>query len=158
MCDRDAPTGRKMRALIPRTIHLWFADDSASSGAADKNAACLKYLCVHGPRYGYFPILEKSWHICKDVDESRVQEAFDNHNLPIQMIRGHKTSGPLLEARLQKKHGLTTKLSFGRLQLKPSPELQISGPKPAMLVLLFAYKTTGSLCNASWRVLEHILN
>ena len=36
---------------------------------------------------------EKSWYICKDVDEPRAQEDFDQHNPPIQMTCGHQHLG-----------------------------------------------------------------
>ena len=84
------PLAEKMRAAIPRTFQPCFADDSASGGAVEENTACLKYLRVHRSRYGYFPSPEKSWYICKDMDEPRAQEAFDEHNLPIQMTRVHQ--------------------------------------------------------------------
>ena len=80
------PLAEKIRATILQVLQPWSTDDLQSRGAAEENIACLKYLCTHGPRYEYLPNPDKSWYICKDVDEARAQEAFDQRNLTIQMI------------------------------------------------------------------------
>ena len=77
------PLAEQMQIVIPRTLQPWFANDSASSGTAKDNTACLQYLIEHGPQYGYFPSPAKLRYICKEVDEPLAHEAFQQFNLPI---------------------------------------------------------------------------
>ena len=82
------PLDEGIPVAVPPAMQLWFADNLLSSGAAEDSAARLEYLCTHGPRYGYFPNLAKSWYIYKEADEERAQEAFNSRRLIIQMTCG----------------------------------------------------------------------
>ena len=82
------PLAEGMRIAVPQVLQPWFVDNLLSEGAAEENAACLEYLCTHGPRYDYFSIPAKSWYICKDVGEERAREAFIRRNFPFQMTCG----------------------------------------------------------------------
>ena len=96
------PLAEGMRAEIPEALQPWFADDSGSAGRANDNARCLKYLCVHGPQYGYFPEPEKSWYVCKLRDEEVAKAAFAALGLTIQMTRGKRYLGGFLGSETTK--------------------------------------------------------
>ena len=105
------PLGEGMRAAIPQTLQPWFADDSASAGKARHNAACLKYLMKHGPRYGYHINPGKSWYICKEEVEEEARAAFAEHNLKIQFTRGHAYLGGFIGSAATKNEWLEDKIT-----------------------------------------------
>ena len=87
------PLAERMREAIPRTLQPWYADDLGSVGAARHNAKCVKYVCDHGPVYGYYPQPVKSLYICKQEDEEKAREAFQDEGLEIRFVQGARYLG-----------------------------------------------------------------
>ena len=96
------PLAEKMLAAIPEALQPWYADDAASVGPAIHNARVMKYLVDHGPAYGYFPNVSKSIYICKGEDEQTARSAFDEFNLNVKFVRGHRYLGSYLGCRTLK--------------------------------------------------------
>ena len=125
------PLAENMRIAVPRTVQPWFADDSASAGRARDNAACLKFLMEHGPRYGYFPSPEKSWYICKAKDEPAAIEAFSELNLPIRMTRGHNYLGGFIGSAETKELWVGEKISVWTAAVENLSKIALKWPQTA---------------------------
>ena len=82
---------KRMRLEVPQAFQPWFADDSGVVGQAEHSTQYLAYLMNHGPKYGYYPLPENSWYICKVKDEAVAKEAFATQGLKINCMQGQLT-------------------------------------------------------------------
>jgi hypothetical protein len=87
------PLATRMREVVPHALQPWYADDAGAAGEARWNAACLNYLVRHGPRYGYFFEPDKSYHVCREEDETTAWEAFATLELDMNFVRGRRYLG-----------------------------------------------------------------
>ena len=104
------PLCELMRASITLNTSLSYADDIASVGEAEHNAACLDLLVRMGPKYGYHPSPEKSHYICKGEDEKVVRAAFEAKDLTVQYGRGHTYLGGFIGSGERKKEWMEDKI------------------------------------------------
>ena len=125
------PLTEKMRREIPNTLQTRFADDSASGGAANDNAACLNYIMEHWPQYRYFPIPEKWWYICKEADKPLARETFQRFTLPIQMNRGHNYLGGFIGSVATKDLWINDKTSIWTAAVETLSKITIKWPQTA---------------------------
>ncbi len=82
-----------MQVKVPDALAPAYVDDTAAAGKAVQNAVYLSYLLCRGPRHGYFPNPGKSWYICKAEDKVVTQQAFEAHDLDIQISCGQRYLG-----------------------------------------------------------------
>ena len=92
------PLTKQMHEEVPEVLQPWYADDYADAGPAIHNARCLDFLCLKGPKYGYFLEPEKTWNICKGEDEAAAQAAHAAFDLEINFARGRRYLGGVLPA------------------------------------------------------------
>ena len=85
------PLCKHMLLELAHGFQPWFADDLRAVGRAEHSAQCLAYLMNHGPKYGYNPLPEKSWCLCKVKDEAVVNEAFATQGLKLNCMQGRLT-------------------------------------------------------------------
>ena len=85
------PLCEELAEEFPEILALWFADDEGHVGSARLNALCLAYLVRHGPKYGYYPKPEKSFHVCMEADEAVAKREFLSRGLELQFVRGHRS-------------------------------------------------------------------
>ena len=85
------PLCKHMLLELAHGFQPWFADDLRAVGRAEHSAQCLAYLMNHGPKYGYYPLPEKSWYICKVDDEAVAKEAFVTQGLKLNCVQGRLT-------------------------------------------------------------------
>ena len=85
------PLCKHMLLELAHGFQPWFADDLRAVGRAEHSAQCLAYLMNHGPKYGYYPLPENSWYICKVKDEAVAKEAFATQGLKINCMQGQLT-------------------------------------------------------------------
>ena len=58
-----------------------YADDLSSAGKIRKLKSWWDYLCIIGPKYGYFPESIKSWLIVKPEKEEEARKIFDGTSI-----------------------------------------------------------------------------
>ena len=85
------PLCKRMLLEVALGFQPLFADDLGAVGRAEHSAQCLAYLMNHGPKYGYYPLPEKSWYICKVEDEAVAKEAFVTQGLKLNCVQGRLT-------------------------------------------------------------------
>ena len=85
------PLCKHMLLELAHGFQPWSADDLRAVGRAEHSAQCLAYLMNHGPKYGYYPLPEKSWYIYKVKDEAVVKEAFATQGLKLNCMQGRLT-------------------------------------------------------------------
>jgi hypothetical protein len=74
------PLAESMRRAVPDLVQLWYADDAAMAGEADKIAKATRLLEVEGPARGYFPEPAKSILICSPAVREDVQTELREFN------------------------------------------------------------------------------
>ena len=105
------PLALRMRRAIPEALQPWYADDSGGTGPAAKVAACLAYLSQHGRKYGYFVEPAKSWYVCKEEDEAKARQVFEDAGLDIKFSRGQRYLGGFIGSEKEKSVWLTGKVN-----------------------------------------------
>ena len=85
------PLCKRMLLEVAHGFQPWFADDLGVVGRAEHSAQCLTYPMNHGPKYGYYPLPEKPWYICKVKDEAVAKEAFATQGIKLNCIQGRLT-------------------------------------------------------------------
>ena len=63
------PTAEATREADPGVLQQWYVYNAAMWRPVRRNAKLLRALMEKGPFHGYFPELEKSWHICAEEGE-----------------------------------------------------------------------------------------
>jgi hypothetical protein len=152
------PLCERAMVAVPETLHTWYADDDANTGEAKHNAAVLAFLMEHGPKYGYFPSAEKSWHICKGEDEEVAKAAFDEYGLDIQFTRGHVYLGGFIGSGETKRAWIDEKVevwasAVGMLARRRRPR---NIPRRRMLPLHSVCRANGNTCRELSRMWRHI--
>ena len=74
----------KFKVEVPEPLKPLFADNLGLTGELEHAAQCLDFFLDHGPAYGYFPEVGKSYYICKAKDVEVVRTTFDSRNLDIR--------------------------------------------------------------------------
>ena len=87
------PLVNDMRAAIPEALQPWFANDAGAAGKAKYNAACMVYLDIHGPQFGYYLEQAKSWYICKAEERGSCTASVQGEGLDYQIFLGEEISG-----------------------------------------------------------------
>lgn len=104
------PLCEELARAYPEVLRLWFADDAAKVGSARLNAQCLAFLVEHGPKYGYFPKPEKSFHVCKEEDEEVAKAEFQRLDLDLRFVRGSRYLGGHVGSKESKEQFVTSKV------------------------------------------------
>ncbi len=106
------PIAERMREEVPEALQPLFADDITAAGQAGHNAACLAFLKVHGPVYGYYPEPSKSIYVCKGEDEAVARMALVARGLTgVTFKRGHRYLGSYVGCRELKEEYVRDKVS-----------------------------------------------
>ena len=106
------PIAERMREEVPEALQPLFADDITAAGQAGHNAACLAFLKVHGPVYGYYPEPSKSIYVCKGEDEAVARMALVARGLTgVTFKRGHRYLGSYVGCRELKEEYICGKVS-----------------------------------------------
>ena len=131
------PLCEELAERFPGVLRLWFADDAAKVGSARFNAQCLAFLVEHGPKYGYFPKPEKSFHVCKEVDEEVAMEEFQSRGLDVQFVRGHRYLGGFVGSKELKEQFVTSKVEGWCNTVRALAEIAQSHPQSAHAAFTF---------------------
>ena len=80
-------------AFADSLLHVW-------------NAACLNYLVRHGPWYGYFVEMDKSYNVCQEEDKATTWEAFATLELNMNFVQGRQYIGRFIGSAATKEEWL----------------------------------------------------
>ncbi len=87
------PLVERVNEAYPGALIPWFANDMAFTGSASNCAGGFNLTSELGPQYGYFPVADKSYHVCKLEHEAEAKVAFAEFGLEVKFSRGHRYLG-----------------------------------------------------------------
>ena len=87
------PLAETLRQECGDVLQPWYADDAAMQGTPAAVSQCFRLLCQYGPMYGYFPEPAKSFAICPTATEPLARITFNEHDLPVTFVQGHRYVG-----------------------------------------------------------------
>ena len=106
------PLAEVIREADPGVIQPWYANNVSMWGTIRRNTKLLRALMEKGPFHGYFPELEKSWHICaEEREEEEAREAFDAKGVKVRFIRGQRYLGGFYRGREEMEAWLLSKIA-----------------------------------------------
>ena len=131
------PLCEELAEKFPEVLELWFADDEANVGSARLNAQVLAYLVEHGPKYGYDPKPEKSFHVCMEVDEAVAKQEFLSRGLELQFVRGQRYLGGHVGSKESKEQYVNSKVEGWCNSLRALAEIAKTHPQSAHAAFTF---------------------
>lgn len=78
---------KDLRGHSPDAKSIWYADDSACGGSVEAVFQWWSELQQSGPKYGYFPKVNKTWLIVKPEYQTEARQKFIDINITIEGCR-----------------------------------------------------------------------
>ena len=144
------PLCEKMRQAVPEALQPWYADDAGAAGKARAGARCLEYLVEHGPKYGYYSEVEKSWYVCKKEDEAIARREFAARKLKIKFTRGQKYLGGFIGSAETKAKWIEEKVEKWAAGVSTLSKVAVKYPQTAYAGFCFSLQ-------AQWQYLQRVV-
>jgi hypothetical protein len=115
---------------VQRCIQSWYADDSSLAGELNEMRKWWNRLCATGPKYGYFPLPNKTVLIVKEEHAAKAQEVFGDSGVKIT-TRGERHMGAVIGSTEFKLEYVSQKISKWIQDVEALAEIAKDEPQAA---------------------------